>query len=1413
MRPVATFLAAVVLLGAPRAAQPAGGYGSAEQEAYWWLDEIRQCAFDLSRATGGAVSRWPQMAVPAGSGVLPLPNAAGAIRIDGRLNEAAWKAATSFPVGPLFGPWREGPFHVQVRACRDAKKLYLAIESPRNLAELGAISRPVLFAVNGRGFRVEQDGTLAGGQGSFDGSRHVLELAVPVPKKPKPVELSFPVELVRREGGKLPSGFAALGLGRATQTVRKGASRVDLWLSPIRIQLVPADARVTAAPAEAQGRQGVTPFAWRPGAKGGKFHLTGFRYVPPLSATQAAARDIAGQAATPAAETKTSGDGAVKAPAAGGAARALFCSARALRARRHLAMLDAPLLVVKRKPYFAGHIYDDYITWRPGGGIYIIDEPAAPFAQRRVRPLIGPGTKETLGDGVYRDPEVSWDGRRILFAHKGRQDGDTSIYEIGIDGRGLHRLTDPATNCKRPAPGTYLGKGHHDVTPAYLPDGRIVFTSTRPAGRVPCFNSLVDLLHVMDADGANIRCLSVNNVNEFDPAVLPDGRVLFGRWEYVDKTALYMQSLWTIFPDGRSETALFGNNLAKPTAILDARPVPASSLVVATLTPHNGQAVGAIAVIDPARGKNNLAAITNFTPEYPVEIDQGLRIGPSDPWPLSPDNVMFANNSLGGHGIIELVDRFGRRELVYADPAISCYAPMLVKGRPRPQTIAPQGGEGPFGTFAVQDVYRGLDGVRRGDVKWLRAVEETSRVSGFPPGGRWWNQGFLISWQGTYTVKNVLGVVPVAEDGSAYFRVPAGRAVYLQALDGDGRMIRSMRTFVQAVGGTTRSCIGCHEYKYGAPPDPALRQAMRAAPAPLQPESWGSGFVDYPTQVQPILDKHCVKCHGGEKGIAGGLDLSGGWTWAFNISYETFLRRTLVGFLNCHNSSVHTARILPPRAHGSGAAPLADVLLSGHKDRIGGLVRAERDLLMAWMDGNCNYYGTWNYTRQATCDAFLGLAKPLGAAMRNAGCTKCHAPGKIGPDWVNLRTPERSRILRAPLAADGKGLGLAWCRQRKARPPAAPVTQRSQPPDVVRPARWRPPDRKGAPHVSFPSPGNPNYQAMLAIIRRARASALSRPRVDMPGANIIPGACRQIIPVPLPAALSLAASAAPDGVATLRWPRTAETIGLGFELHRGPQPDFRPGTETLLAETTLFSWQDTSPPAGRQHYALVPVSAEQHGEPVRATVVVPVVRRPAVPVAPVPRGVVFSAAFDKDAVARLIGDKAATGRLHAGAKVAGGSLNLKPGGYATFPHRDAFDIDGGITVECWVRCKTRTQMPVVLSCGAFRGRGWFLQMFQGRWRWHLGGVDCDGGKGEVGPWTHLVATFDGQRARLFQNGTEVASVPARPDTAPWPGPLIVGQYSSVNEQYQVVGQIRGVKVYRRALTAKEAKAAFPAGRP
>ncbi len=338
-----------------------------------------------------------------------------------------------------------------------------------------------------------------------------------------------------------------------------------------------------------------------------------------------------------------------------------------------LQMIDAPLLFVKRHSYQGIHIYDTYYQWHPGGGIYILQNPSEPREKHIIRPVIDPTTSETLGEGVYTDPELSWDAKKVLFCFKGAPEGNTSIYEIGIDGAGLKQLTKPelcVATCGKKI-------GHHDVGPAYLPDGRIVFTSTRLNGLVPCNNTAVDILHVMNADGSDLHPISVNNVNEFDPSILADGRILYGRWEYVDKTALTQQTLWTIYPDGSNETAIFANNLVQPEAFLDARPVPgAGHLIASSLTKHNSTPRGSVGFIDTRVSKNDPSAITNLdNPDNPT-VDTG---DSCEPWPISKDVLIASGRPKGAkRNGIEIRNRKGERITVLSDPNICLHSPILV---------------------------------------------------------------------------------------------------------------------------------------------------------------------------------------------------------------------------------------------------------------------------------------------------------------------------------------------------------------------------------------------------------------------------------------------------------------------------------------------------------------------------------------------------------------------------------------------------------------------------------------------------------------------------------------------------------------------------------------------------------------
>jgi hypothetical protein len=1172
--------------------------------------------------------------------------------------------------------------------------------------------------------------------------------------------------------------------------------------------------------------------------------------------------------------------------------------------REFPSLLDAPLLFTKRHSYSGIHIYDTFYKWPPGGGgIYVLENPSAPRSQWRIRPVIDPTTPETLGEGVYDEPNLDWDAEKLLFTFKGEPSGSTAIYEIGIDGYGLRQVSDPSDTCDM-----YHGSqgGQHDVYPAYLPDGRIVFLSTRPSGLVPCNNTGVAILHVMNADGSDMHPISVNNVNEFDPAIMPDGRILFGRWEYIDKNALTIQSLWSVNPDGTQETAVFANNMVFPEAILDARPVPGTPLIVGTFAKHNATPRGTIALIDPRMGKNGTQGIINLeTPDDPIR-DTG---NSCEPWPVTPEVFLFSGRPEGHtRNTIEMIDRQGRRITLLSDPDICLHSPMLVKPRVRPPVIPSTiDRRAATGEFFVQDIYQGLPGVQRGEVKYLRVLEETSRVSASTMGGSPYNQTFLASAALAWGAKNYLGVVPVEEDGSAYFEVPSGRAVYLQALDDEGRMVQSMRTFIQAAPGTTRSCIGCHEPKAAATAtEIAMPALLGREPHKLQPESWGSGYVDFPSMVQPVLDRNCVQCHGGLEGIAGGMDLSGGWTEHFSISYENLVNRRetqleayWIAGIDCMNgTALWSSQIFPPRAHGSGAAPLADLLVEGHEGRIPDLSRAERDLLMAWIDSNGLYHGTWNSTPAGCAIRDWGnMRAALVARMQAAGCLSCHGDGTnihvFENDWVNLRDPALSRILRAPLAAGDDGFGLESCRQRTVGPDRRRVqllvrgyAHAVQAPEAFPKRQWQPADTSGQPVIGFASTRDEHYQAMLRIIRDARERALANPRVDMPGAEVVAGAPRMFVPPPVPEkAPLLDATLDADGVVYLQWMQSADTIGLEAELHRGAEPGFAPDAGTKLVRTELARYPDRDAAAGRQHYALVLASNGLRSAPSRLTVEVPEPVPPeapadltatsrsgavrlhwAEPPAPVAgyhvyrsdspdgtpqritselvrhrffsdsqvqpevpywysvratslRGLegppsplvpgkaivieppMFEFANAEGMQAILHDEPPLSGKAAGPARIEDGQLDLSRGGHVTFAHHPYFVLSQPISVECRVRFDEPGKMPVVLGCGVWRQTGWFLQALGGRWRWHVGGVDCDGGKQVVGQWTHLVGTFDGQTARLYQDGKLVAQQTGSFVTEPWPGALHVGQYSGgPRPDYQVTGRIAEVRIYHRVLT-------------
>jgi hypothetical protein len=283
------------------------------------------------------------------------------------------------------------------------------------------------------------------------------------------------------------------------------------------------------------------------------------------------------------------------------------------------------------------------------------------------------------------------------------------------------------------------------------------------------------------------------------------------------------------------------------------------------------------------------------------------------------------------------------------------------------------------------------------------------------------------------------------------------------------------------------------------------------------------------------------------------------------------------------------------------------------------------------------------------------------------------------------------------------------------------------------------------------------------------------------------------IPVPVPRAITAVSH---PGEIKLQW-KDPQDLNIRFNVYRAPvgSSDYDKLNEKPLP---LAEYRDVSLEAKVNYqYVVRSVNRRQIESPPSKEIICH-----ALPI----RKPVLSVDF-KDSLEGVLYDGSKNkGRLYGNAKITDGSLDLRKGGYVTFPYNSRFDLDGKLTLKCRVKFDSIDKMPIIVSCGQWNGKGWFLQKLGSGFRWHVGGVDCDGGKAVVGEWISLVCVFDGENATLLQDGEEVASVPCTPNRVPWQGALFVGQYGAGPDQaYQVKGSISDVKIYRSTIFPKEIK--------
>jgi len=585
--------------------------------------------------------------------------------------------------------------------------------------------------------------------------------------------------------------------------------------------------------------------------------------------------------------------------------------------------------------------------------------------------------------GVIRDPEVHFDAGKLLLSIRKDINDDYHLYELDIsskssNGAKLKQLT--------------FARRVSDIQPIYLPDRRIAFSSTREPKYIPCQRHLMSNLFVMDSDGANIRQIGHNTQFEGRPSLTADGRILYTRWEYVDKHFSSAYGLWTVNPDGTNHALYYGGYAWQPGAITDGRIIEGASKFVAIFTAVHELAWGAMVIADRTRGldgtdpvlKSWPADISKFMKHWNTEERigggydsfRGVRVKYEDPYPLSGEFMLCSRQVASRkHMGIFLVDVFGNEILLHAEQP-GCFDPMPIAPRKRPPVIASKIDlKETEGTFYVQNVYIGefMDRVKRGSVKYIRVVEAPPKLV-FPRFGIGdWTPALsadshhpvATNWN-HYNHKRILGRAPVEPDGSTYFSVPAGKFVYFQLLDKNGMMIHSMRSGTMLQPGEEAGCIGCHEdrLKPAPPAQTARPAAMKRPPSKLEPWYGPARNFSYASEVQPVLDKHCAGCHDYDK-KASKINLSGDKGPAFSLSYTNLMARSPAvwkqprpGQKKPLISSVGAGpvKVIPPYSWGSRLSSLVDMLRTGHGKQKVKLDAESLDRIVTWIDLNAPYY-------------------------------------------------------------------------------------------------------------------------------------------------------------------------------------------------------------------------------------------------------------------------------------------------------------------------------------------------------------------------------------------------------------------------------------------------------------------------
>ncbi len=664
-------------------------------------------------------------------------------------------------------------------------------------------------------------------------------------------------------------------------------------------------------------------------------------------------------------------------------------------------------------------------------------------------PVSPAGTLTTLyhpaGSPFVGDVDLHFDGHKVLFSSVGELD-KWQVFEIGTDGSGLRQITPSLPDV-------------HNYDACYLPDGAIIYSSTASMAAVPCVNgsSRVANFYRLDPDGT-IRQLCFDQEHNWCPTVLESGRVLYLRWEYTDTPHSHDRVLFSMNPDGTEQMEFYGSNSYWPNSLFYARPIPGKpSMFVGIVGGHHGvPRMGELVLFDVARGRREARGAIQRIPGRGLDVQrvtdprldspliQDNLVDNSwpkflHPSPLSEKYFLVAcqptpQSSWG----IYLADVFDNLTLIKELPGSALLEPLPLRATARPPVIAPKVDlSRQDAVVYLSDVYTGdgLQGIPRGTVKQLRLISYHYLYPGM--GGP---QG-VVGMEGPWDIKRIIGTVPVAEDGSAFFRIPANTPLAVQPLDSEGKALQLMRSWFTGMPGEVVSCVGCHENQNGAPPTDGSTLSYRV-PDEIRPWYGPARGFNFAREVQPVLDRYCVACHDGQsrEGLPTAMDLRGleqitDYTSVYHsggddaghfstsyVALHRFVRRPGL------ESDYH---LLMPLEFHADTTELVQLLKKGH---YGVELNSEAwDRLITWIDLNAPYHGTWT--------EIAGAARVAPVAERRRELLKLYANVDSAPEAEAIPQPRTPVVplLPAPqsprpataIACDGWPFGPEVAQRRQ----------------------------------------------------------------------------------------------------------------------------------------------------------------------------------------------------------------------------------------------------------------------------------------------------------------------------------------------------------------------------------------------